>query len=243
VSFDNNKSMLDAFNDDGTLKKVIENRLGISYKETFNISGAMIRQGLRNSRAAMPASMFMTTVAKYIYDNFSEENGIVYDYSAGFGQRLVAAMASKNNLKYIGVEPWTKSFKNLNLLYRYIYQHHRCSLHNIGSENFYDENLKEKICLAFSSPPYFDTEIYCNESTQCNLGSYKDYLSYWEKTCENIYKMLKSGGYFILNISEKYKHDLIVICDKYFIHDRDLFLNYNTDKKYKNEPLIVMRKK
>jgi tRNA1(Val) A37 N6-methylase TrmN6 len=243
VSFDKNKSMLDAFNNDELLNKVLENRLGISYKETFNMSGAMLRQGLRNSRAATPASMFMATVAKYIYDNYAEPDGIVYDYSAGFGQRLVGVMASKNNLKYLGVEPWTESFENLNFLYKSIFQHHRCNLYNVGSENFYQEEFNEKICLAFSSPPYFDTEIYCNESTQCNLGSYQDYLSYWEKTCNNIFKMLKPNGYFIVNISEKYKYDLAMIASKYFSHDHDLYLSYGTEGNSKNEPVIVMRKK
>lgn len=240
VQFGKNKSMLEAFNDDDTLKKVINNRLGISYKETFNISGAMMRQGLRNSNAAKSASMFLPTIAKYIYDTYAEQEGIVYDYSSGFGQRLIGAMASKNKLKYIGVEPWTKSFNNLNKLYRFVFKHESCNIYNVGSENFYQEDLKEKICLAFSSPPYFNTEIYCQEETQCNLKSYEDYLNYWEKTCNNIFKMLKLNGNFIINISEKYKEDLVKIASKYFTYDHTLYLNYETDK---NEPIIIMKKK
>ncbi len=240
VSFGKNLSMIDAFNDDDTLNGVLENRLGISYKEMFNMSGAMLRQGLRNSRAATPASMFLSTVAKYIYDTYAEPDGIVYDYSAGFGQRLIGAMASKNNLQYIGVEPWAESFQNLNKLYRFIFKHESCQIYNIGSENFYQEDLSEKICLAFSSPPYFDTEIYCEEQTQCNLSSYEDYLNYWDKTCENTSKMLKSNGNFIVNISEKYKNDLLTIASKYFNQDHNLYLNYETDKI---EPVIVMKKK
>lgn len=240
VSFGKNKSMLDAFNDDYLLNKVLDNRLGISYKEHFNISGAMIRQGLRNSNIAKPASTFLATVAKYIYDTYSEKDGIVYDYSAGFGQRLLGAMACKNNLQYIGTEPWSESFKNLNKLSKFIFKQDRCKIYNIGSENFYQEELKEKVCLAFSSPPYFNTEIYCQEETQCNLKSYEDYLNYWEKTCDNIFKMLKINGNFIVNISEKYKDDLIKIASKYFVYDHMLYLSYETDK---NEPIIIMKKK
>jgi tRNA1(Val) A37 N6-methylase TrmN6 len=245
VSSENKISMIDAFNNDDLLNKVLDNRLGISYKETFNISGAMLRQGLKNSKVASGASIFLTSVAKYLYDTYAEENGIVYDYSCGFGQRLIGAMASKKNLTYVGVEPWTESFSNLEKLYKFLFKQEKCNIYNVGSENFYDENLKEKVCLAFSSPPYFDTEVYSDESTQCNLGSYQDYLSYWDKTCQNIFKMLKSNGYFIVNISEKYKHDLTEIASNYFNYEKDLYLNYFTAKAdtMKNEPIIVMRKK
>jgi hypothetical protein len=243
VSFDKKKTMLEAFENDEMLNKVIDNRLGISYKETFNISGAMLRQGLRNSRLAMSASMFMTTVAKYIYDTYAEQDGIVYDYSSGFGQRLVGALSSKNNLKYVGVEPWTESFNNLNKLSKSLFKDSQCKLYNVGSENFYDKDLDEKICLAFSSPPYFDTEVYCNESTQCNLRSYEDYLNYWNETCKNIFKMLKPNGCFIVNISEKYKYDLEIIALKYFAHEQYLYLSYGLEESSKNEPVIVMRKK
>lgn len=216
VSFSGKISMLDAFNNDELLLKVIENRLGITHNENFNISGAMLRQGFRNSKLGLSASIFQSTVAKYIYDNFSEENGIVYDYSCGFGQRLIGAMASKNNLKYYGVEPWSSSFNNLNKLSKFLFKQDLCNIYNVGSENFKLESLKEKVCLSFSSPPYYDTEIYCNENTQCNLKSYKEYIKYWQETCSNINYMLKPGGYFIFNISEKYKFDLFIEASKYF---------------------------
>lgn len=245
VSFEGKKSMLEAFNDNDLLNKALDNRLGISYKETFNISGAMLRQGLRNSKIASAISNFLATVGKYIYDNYAEQNGIVYDYSCGFGHRLVGAMASKNNLTYVGVEPWTESFSNLEKLYKFLFKQEKCNIYNVGSENFYEENLKEKVCLAFSSPPYFQTEIYCNEPTQCNLGSYQEYLSYWDRTCQNIFKMLKPNGYFVVNISEKYKYDLTQIAYDYFNYEKELYLNYFTATTdiMKNEPVIVMRKK
>ena len=244
VSFDKKISMLDAFHRDDLLLKVLDNRLGISYKETFNISGAMLRQGFKNSRASSSPSMFMTTVAKFIYDTYAEKDGIVYDYSAGFGQRLVGAMASNKNLTYVGTEPWTESYNNLIKLSKAIFKQEKCNLYNIGSEIFFQEDLHQKVCLAFSSPPYYDTEIYSSETTQCNLGSYDAYLGYWIKTCENIEKMLKPNGCFIINISDKYKQDLLTIASRYFNYDHELYLSYTgMEGKSKTEPVIVMRKK
>ena len=52
-------SFVEAFNDDKLLMKCINNRMGITYKETFNITPAMIKQGLRNSYCCSSASIFM----------------------------------------------------------------------------------------------------------------------------------------------------------------------------------------
>lgn len=242
LSSNKKKSMLDVFN--SNLSEVLDNRLGISYKETFNISGAMIRQGLKNSKLAFSGSIFRSTIAKFIYDNYCVNDDIVYDYSCGFGQRFLGAMASKHNLKYIGTEPWTKSFESLNKIARFLNYQHKTEIYNIGSENFIEDKYINQISLAFSSPPYFDTEIYCNENTQCNLNDFQYYLHYWNKTCENIYLLLKKDGKFIINISDLYKDDLLQIAleHKFTLIDT-LYLKYRSfSNKEKLEPVLVLQK-
>ena len=69
-----------------------------------------------------------------------------------------------------------------------------------GSE---DLILNEKIDFAFSSPPYFNHEIYIDEGTQsCNkYPEYKDWLEgYWRKTVQNIKTMMKQDAIFGINI-------------------------------------------
>jgi len=46
---------------------------------------------------------FLPIRAKAIYERFCPENGYVYDYSAGFGGRMLGALSSKNNYTYIAV--------------------------------------------------------------------------------------------------------------------------------------------
>jgi tRNA1(Val) A37 N6-methylase TrmN6 len=208
-----------------------------------NISGAMIRQGLKNSKLAFSGSIFRSTIAKLIYDNYCVNDDIVYDYSCGFGQRFLGAMASKHNLKYIGAEPWTKSFESLNKMARFLNYQHKTEIYNVGLENFIEDKYINQISLAFSSPPYFDTEIYCNESTQCNLNDFQYYLHYWNKTCENIYLLLKKDGKFIINISNLYKDDLLQIAleHKFTLIDT-LHLKYRSFSKEKLEPVLVLQK-
>ena len=68
-----------------------------------------------------------------------------------------------------------------------------------------------KVDVAFSSPPYYDLERYCNESTQSWI-KYRTYVAWKEEylkvTIQNIYKLLKDTGLFIINIKNIGSHDL-----------------------------------
>lgn len=72
--------------------------------------------------------------------------------------------------------------------------------HNIGSEDYCGESVN----FAFSSPPYFNLEVYENNSKQAGSRSYIDFLNlYWKPTIQNIDKMLVKGGKLALNITDK----------------------------------------
>lgn len=95
--FRNKKNMLNTFLDDKLLLKVINNRL----EGNYNMTGNMLRQGLPNSKVAYKASIFNPGIAKFLYQTYCKEGDVIYDYSMGFGQRLVAAMSLKEKIKYI----------------------------------------------------------------------------------------------------------------------------------------------
>ena len=195
-------NMIDLFNDDVALEKVIRNRLGLDwYKlhgeddiEAFCISPRQIVQGFRSSRAVISLSMFKPEIAKFIYEKYSNEGDIVYDYSMGFGGRLLGAMSS--NRRYVGVDPLTAN--ELGDMKKF-FSWNNCLLVNGCSENFVLG--KNSIDLAFSSPPYFDQEIFSIRETQAyNKGEDFFYNIYWSKTLENIYNMLKPNKIFALNV-------------------------------------------
>ena len=104
-------SMIEAFNDDNLLQMCIKNRLGITYKETFNITNAMLLQGFRNSHISASISIFKPSIAKFIYDKFTSNGDTIYDFSIGFGQRFLGAASTKKELFYVGCDPWSKSIE------------------------------------------------------------------------------------------------------------------------------------
>ena len=118
--------------------------------------------------------------------------------SAGFGGRLIGSVKAGVE-QYTGIEPCEKTYYGLlNMI-----EDFKCKAEIIkdGSENFI---RKDTYDLAFTSPPYFDTEKYDENESQ----SYKKYPTkeewiekYLKKTFENTYDSLKSKARMIINIA------------------------------------------
>jgi hypothetical protein len=202
---DKKPSIIKAFHDDALLKKVVENRITRNY----NITGNMIKQGLVASRIAFKPSIFNCCVAKYIYSQYTKEDSIIYDYSMGFGQRLLGALSLPYRTTYVGVDPFNKMVKSNQDIYDFYNANipmfnRNVDLRCVGSEDFCDQKYVEKVDVAFSSPPYYNLEVYCDEKSQAYSSSYVDFLnSYWRKTVANISSLLSENGRFIINIIDK----------------------------------------
>lgn len=197
-------SMFDTFNDDKLFLAVIKNRLDQNYK----ICGNMIKQGLATSKIAFKGSIFNPAIAKFIYNKFTKEGDIIYDYSMGYGQRLLAALSLPHTVKYIGADPFGLSYDSNRNIFNHLNEKLRLNksvdLNKIGSENFCDEKYKGKVNLAFSSPPYFNHEVYEKSDLQAGSKNYNDFVNvWWNKTVSNIDYMLTDDGYLILNMKDK----------------------------------------
>lgn len=207
-------TMIEVFNNDDKLRGLIKNRLGFDWwdkednDETFNISFRMLIQGMRSSRLVPSISMFKPDIAKYMYMKYSLEGDTVYDYSAGWGGRMLGAIAC--NRQYIGVDPWTTDelqimsdtlgLKNVQLI-------------NDGSENV--KLSENSVDFSFSSPPYFDQEYYSSDPSQAyNNGENYFYDTYWANTLDNVKHMLKPSKWLGLNV-KNYPRMLQMAIDRF----------------------------
>ncbi len=190
--YDNN-SMVDRFNNDETLAKCLK--------------GYMKRYSLKSMRTAFfqlgrmlwaTATNYSPMRARAIFEYGLPHSGVVYDYSCGFGGRMLGCLSSKNNYTYIGCEPNSDTFEHLNELGAAIDaatgRKHNYKIYQACSE---DLKLEENsIDFAFSCPPFFALERYSTEETQCynRFKTYKEWLeSYVRPTIRNIYAALKPG--------------------------------------------------
>ena len=99
---ENNTSMYERFYDDNTLKLCIEQAL-LSGKIT-NMRSAFLNNG--RYMGSTPTN-YPPMRAKAIFERFCPKGGVIYDYSAGFGGRMLGALSSKNDFIYIGTDPNT----------------------------------------------------------------------------------------------------------------------------------------
>jgi ubiquinone/menaquinone biosynthesis C-methylase UbiE len=155
------------------------------------------------------ATLFKTTVAKSIYDIFKPTH--ILDMSSGWGDRLIAAIAyceaSGVDVKYSGFDP------NSSLKYKYMEIVNKLAPRNkqenfkVRTEPFESANLKDikDVDLFFSSPPYFDFEVYTNEETQ-SINNYKTYsdwvVKFLFKSIKNAFSVIVKDGYFVIHITD-----------------------------------------
>lgn len=153
-------------------------------------------------------SQFKPSLAKALYDFFGAKR--ILDFSMGWGDRLVGFLASDAE-SYVGIDPNTK----LHVPYGQI-----ASYCGTGKSTRFicapaeDAELKGvKVDFVFTSPPYFDTERYSQESTQ----SWKRYpkVGDWLRgflfpTLKKCWDVLEEEGRICVNISDKVKGDVRV---------------------------------
>jgi SAM-dependent methyltransferase len=129
--------------------------------------------------------------------------GNVYDYSAGYGGRLLGITGSTMSYNYTAVDPNTETVEYLNYL-------NECIHAATGRRGTIIKDVSElyqpsDIDLAFSSPPYFNLEKYSDEPTQCmNQFTTLDewFEGYVAPTMQNIHRGLNPDGVFATNIAD-----------------------------------------
>ena len=252
------QSPMEIFNDDEKFKKTIRkcwNWSAKHYKGEENhpnnkFTENRLRQSLKIYTGTQSVSNFRPTAAKLIYEKFGGE--VVWDMSCGWGGRLLGFLTAQNTKQYIGTEPSTKTYNGLVKMSKdFDYINKKVNIYKQGSEEF--KPKKESLDLCFTSPPYFDTEKYSEESTQ----SYKKFPTkdewvngFLRRTIQNCHIGLKNGGYMLYNIANTPKYKFIeemtqeISKSMGFVQDKTIELTLSSvmGAGHKFEPIFVFRK-
>ena len=209
-------SLRDRFLDDNKLKRAI--KLCFEHREGANlVSPTAVRRALELVTGENIQNFKSLNARAIVEDLCPVMWGSVYDYSAGYGGRLLGITTSKMKYSYVGIDPNTETVANLNYLNSLIDQ----AVSNPGTivQSVSEEYQPENIDLAFSSPPYFNLEKYCDELTQC-MVRYTTLDEWFEgyvvPTMKNIHQGLNSDGVFATNIADYKSYGN----KEYFVVDR-----------------------
>lgn len=187
----------EAFGNDIKFKQVIRKRLS---RGTY-ITDSGIRKELKTSSGIQSVSNFRPTSARALYDEYAGD-GCVWDMSCGYGGRLLGAISSPRVKHYIGTEPDTRTHKGLLEMAHNLSDGTKIEIYNMGSEVFVP--VENTLDFCFTSPPYYNTEKYSDESTQSYIKypNKDDWMNeFLMKTISNCMIGLKDGGYLAINIA------------------------------------------
>lgn len=183
------------------------------------------RKMLSIARGTQMVTNFPTYVAKWLYihylSNVKDKTLYVYDPCMGWAGRMVSLFAASSHIalhnkkiNLIGTDVNTMVHDRFEKLYRF-WDLYVNSLKNIKvfkytvpAEDMGDvdefRKLKGKGHLAFTSPPYFDKELYSQDETQSYIR-YKKYPEWRDGFLHGLlkttYDYLRPGGTFLLNVA------------------------------------------
>ena len=173
-------------------------------KHHSNIRNFETALRLSGGGVAMKPSNFPIETVDEILERFNT-NGNYYDFSCGWGTRLLSAL--RNNVNYFGTDPNFHLIESLKCLHKDYdavnSKESKVDIRCVGSEVF-QADWVDFMGIAFSSPPYFSLEDYRIGSQSYSPGvSYMDWLGvYLAPTILNIKKYLINDGYFLINIKD-----------------------------------------
>lgn len=193
------------------------------------------RQYIESAKAntgTQVAHEFKPYLARDIYLDYCTEGAKVLDPCAGWGGRMIGFAASLLGGEYTATDPSIKTFSGLLPLSDFLLRAGGLSptvflLHNLPFEDL--ELPENHFDFAFTSPPYFDTEIYCDEETQA-FNRYKTLEEFNEKfltvLIDKTMKSLKMDSCFLLNIGGsqiRFDKTISDICDKLNLKVKEVF--------------------
>jgi SAM-dependent methyltransferase len=210
------QSPVELWANDEFLRKLSVNRL----RYADRLTDSSLRTGIKILTKAV--TNFKPSIARYFYQQYAP-NGRILDYCCGFGARMLAAMSL--GMEYVGFEPNLKTLANLQKFGKFLKGTlgGTYSVYGRGSEEMDLENYFD---FAFSSPPFFDFEIYSEDPGQSikKFPVYEDWLTgFWRKTIENCKRALRDGGHFGFCVSMN-QHEHIILATQEFCKELGLSL-------------------
>jgi Zn ribbon nucleic-acid-binding protein/transposase-like protein len=199
------RSVREAWDDDDRLRAAVRVQLNAGHPTT----PARVLRALQ--MLCRTPSVFRPAVAKYICQTYGDRGGVVWDPCAGYGGRLFGAMAAGVGT-YLGtdVEPQTVE-GNLRLA-RDLEVVDRCEIVCARAETF---DPGRPLDLVFTSPPYFDLEVYGSASAEAlSYGSIARWIAgFLVPVMKTARARLKLGAHLVLNLPAK-PLDGVVLADE-----------------------------
>lgn len=201
------RSLSELWEDQTLMEKCIRwqlnNETGTHHAKRF-LSAMLSSSGFRK------VSNFSASKTIMLLKNHTVKDGLFFDPCAGWGGRLLASHGL--GMKYVGIDANLSLVKELNEFASHYGIEAEIHYGDSSDLDFITHILKgRKVDLCFTSPPYFNKELYSSDPLQsvCLYPSQE----MWEhkflfQMCRNVSLQMKHDGVFIINLPD----DIPIIC-------------------------------
>lgn len=198
-------SPMDVFRDDDLLKAAIRRAFKI-WPTRYPANASSLRRMLKTFPSAASVSNYRPAIARAVISRFSRPGARVVDFCAGYGGRLLGALAADRF--YLGIEPNGHQIRGFERMQRAIVKEG----FRLPGTKFVQGAAEQHLAdlpagfadLVYSSPPFFNWEKYSGGALQ----SFKRYPTYdlWQAKFLNpvikySFRVLRKGGFMAINVT------------------------------------------
>lgn len=152
------------------------------------------------------ATAFSPVLSKCVYDHLLPEcGGSVLDPFSGWGDRSIGALGSEKVIKYQGVDCNRDLIEGYNKIKSELDTDDKLTFTILPFEEFKTDELYD---LIFTSPPFFDFEIYSESKLQSISGKkdYSDWFTNWmAPVLKKMISFLKPRGIIAIHIGSTFR--------------------------------------
>jgi len=194
---------------------------------------------------------FCCTISRCLIKELKSKK--ILDFCSGWGDRLIGAMTCDDRIKYYcGIDPNKKLHKGYSNMKKSFLEkglHKKYEMIEGCAEDIIP-TLKKTFDLIFTSPPYFDLEIYSDDKSQ-SINKYPKFEDWYNKFLVNSIKLsitkLEKYGYIAININNIPGYSIInpLIMDITSKNIKFLGIIYygnHRAKSYIHQPILLWQK-